>query len=255
MALDFQSAAQVGDGASTHVKKGVFVEEIEIVSAQARYNDHQIADADRVRLGFEGERPSWDTRHDICLDIGYQPLGRDLSFTPTLTLAGSFKWEQVGDGSRRVVGWNPFQSGKRGAEEIGQALAALGIAGSVTDQGTLPEDVLRQMVGKRALVVSYRSTKGKEADPDGRGKIKRMNALYAPKDGEDLDEARLRLADAFLSTYAMRGYPRDYDAEAAGSGDGLPSGGDGFAASDLPDGTSAQGSPFDAFTPDDDLPF
>lgn len=124
---------------------------------------------------------SFDIAVELELDIGR-------SFNPTVTLLGNYKRDTAGN----IVGWG-------GAFKLPQLMADLGIQGRFHSDGSVPVEMLRQLVGRSV----YRACYVSGAKEDGKLKYTNYDRLVPEQHGiEALKE--LWLADR------KNGYPKNY---------------------------------------------
>lgn len=183
MTLSTHTIGTSREGSSTHVKDGIFVEEVVITRAE----------------DVSGKQLDWMSwTNDLALHCELEGES-DLPFTPTYYVGGDFK--QTGG---ELTWGSAFLVGRFIKTVTGRDF-------ELTGNRQLPTAVLENLIGQRFLKISYR------ARPKGtsEGKIRDWKQVTVRGDAETLQEARQRAADLFLDEYLRSGYPAAYDREGA----------------------------------------
>lgn len=183
MTLSTHTIGTSREGSSTHVKDGIFVEEVLITRAE---------DVSGTQLDWM----SWTNDLAIHCELEGET---DLPFTPTYYVGGDFK-EEGGElrwGSAFLVGLFVKTITGRDFE--------------LTGHRRIPKAVLEDLVGRAFLKISYRA----RPKAGGEGKIRDWKQVAVRGDAESLQEARQRAADLFLEEFLRTGYPASYDREGA----------------------------------------
>lgn len=89
--------------------------------------------------------PAMNNR-DIGLEVFYKPAGKELSFEPSVFIGGNFKKDDL----NRIVGMG-------GAFKIDRLFERAGVTFTLNEDGTIPEDALRDLIGRTITVIHYRN--------------------------------------------------------------------------------------------------
>lgn len=85
---------------------------------------------------------------DVGVEVFYKPVGKDLSFEPNVFVGGNLKRDDMG----RVTDVG-------GAFKVQRLFERAGVEFELTDEETIPEELLRDLIGRTITVLSYRNTK------------------------------------------------------------------------------------------------
>lgn len=152
---------------------GIYVNEVTVIGAE---------DISGVELRFGN---MFDIGIKLTVDVG-----RD--FYPELIIAGNFKHDPD---SSEVIGWG-------GAFVVQEALSRLGYTGNLEKQNNIPEEVLREAIGKRVLRLTYVSGRKENGKP----RYSDWNLIATVEEGAQF------LVNRFRRSLA-RGYPKNYRPE------------------------------------------
>lgn len=186
MPLTTDTVSETGESNSTHVRDGIFVEQVTITGVD----------------DLSGETLNWgETSFSNDLRVEFTIEGeRDRPFDWTYSIGGDFN-RPAGGG----IEWG-------GAFVVARAIKTiLGEDFSLTDENRVPSDVLRALVGETFLLVEYVTG---EENENGFAVTRNWNQVVSQGPDEDLSIAKERAALIFEQEYQSSGYPRNYDPNA-----------------------------------------
>jgi hypothetical protein len=189
MSIAFGAGAKTGSGN----KDGIFLDEVVITRARAHY----------------GTVPNnMLIPKDLGLEVSYKPVGKELTFEPSIFVSGNLKKDDLG----RITAVG-------GAFKVSRLFEKAGVSFELDDQGHIPEEAMRDLIGRHIAVLTYRTDK---STPD-KMKTRAWDMVEYPDAGDRLKEYFLQqvnggwvksyLANTATGEVAQAGYVVAGDAD------------------------------------------